>query len=205
MGKKWQLVYRYIDEVFHQKEVGQWPGCLPAIWRGGRCYPDLEKRMTVADRPDDLIVLCENPCRRHLYWASVSLNPAIHDEIPIVVVEVYEKQEGKISEIDEHIALGDILDEDTEEFRNLLRSAEEATRKGTEVCEQAYKDAWLRGDYLTAGNAQQKKGDVLKELGRTREARAVYVKAIGLYMQVEPATEQSAFCLREVKKKALAL
>lgn len=129
MDRKWKLIYQYVDEVFKQKEKGEWPSCLPDVWRGGRGYPDADKRIAVPDRPDDIFVLCGDYCRRHLYWVSINLDPAVHNEIPIVVVQVYEKQGGKISEIDEYIALEDIFDEEIEELRELLRRAEESARR----------------------------------------------------------------------------
>jgi len=65
-------------------------------------------------------------------------------------------------------------------------------KQAIEICEKVYVTALWKNDYRTAGHGKQNRGDALKELGRTEEARLDYVAAIGLYKDFEKGSGQSA-------------
>ncbi len=129
MDRKWKKVYFYYDDPYrgnpfnNPRIEGGLPDCL-----SGR------EEFTVPHRPNDVFAFCDSTCRKHLYWRNLECLP--YDEIPTIIVEVYEKQAGRMNEIDEYIALEEICDEDLAEIKDLLCQAEEAARRAGIIIER---------------------------------------------------------------------
>jgi tetratricopeptide (TPR) repeat protein len=86
--------------------------------------------------------------------------------------------------------------------RSILCRWAQDYEKSIEACEKVYATAVQKGDYRTAGHGKHNKADALVKLGRTKEAKEEYEKAIELYKKYEEVTGKSAkFHIEGVQKK----
>lgn len=119
--EKWKLVYQYHEKITSRTEEGGLPLCFESVFRKSDA-------ICVPSRPSDIFYICEQECRRHLYWKSWGEGDPVEGPVE-ELIQAYEKQLlGKINDIDELVAVEEIIDQNFKKFCRLLKEAEKYLR-----------------------------------------------------------------------------